>query len=266
MLADYHLHTHNSEDSNVSMAEYVKRALVLGFKDICFTDHVEYAMISPIAKGEKDYYGEYKQVLAEYGDKLNIKFGAEFGVQKDNIDFFNEFFIKYPFDFVLLSCHTIDGLGLFDGGYLAGKTQKEYNEAYYNEILNVVKNFKNYSVLAHLDLIRRYDSAYYGFEKTKDIVAEILTQTINDGKGIEVNTSCFRYHIPDLTPSVDILKLYKDLGGEIITIGSDAHAVNQFGYEIADVREQLAELGFEHFYTFDKMQPTKHSMRVIQNV
>ena len=132
--------------------------------------------------------------------------------------------------------------------------------------MNIIKSFKNYSVLAHLDLIRRYDKTYYGFEKTKDIVAEILTQAINDGKGIEVNTSCFRYHIPDLTPSVDILKLYKDLGGEIITIGSDSHAVSQFGFEIADVREQLAELGFEHFYTFDKMQPTRHSMRVIQNV
>lgn len=266
MLADYHLHTHNSEDSHVTMEEYAKKALELGFKDICFTDHVEYAMISPLAKGERNYSGEYQQVLAKYGDKLNLKLGAEFGVQTDNIDFFKDFYNKYSFDFVLLSCHTIDGLGLFDGGYLSGKTQKEYNEGYYNEILNVIKSFKNYSVLAHLDLIRRYDKTYYDFEKTKDIVAEILTQAINDGKGIEVNTSCFRYHIPDLTPSVDILKLYKDLGGEIITIGSDSHAVSQFGFEIADVREQLAELGFEHFYTFDKMQPTIHSMRVIQNV
>lgn len=266
MLADYHLHTHNSEDSHVTMEEYARKALELGFKDICFTDHVEYAMISPLAKGERNYSGEYQQVLAKYGDKLNLKLGAEFGVQTDNIDFFKDFYNKYSFDFVLLSCHTIDGLGLFDGGYLSGKTQKEYNEGYYNEILNVIKSFKNYSVLAHLDLIRRYDKTYYCFEKTKDIVAEILTQAINDGKGIEVNTSCFRYHIPDLTPSVDILKLYKDLGGEIITIGSDSHAVSQFGFEIADVREQLAELGFEHFYTFDKMQPTRHSIRVIQNV
>ena len=248
------------------MEDVVKDAISLGMEDICFTDHVEYAMISPLAKGERNYSGEYQQVLAKYGDKLNLKLGAEFGVQTDNIDFFKDFYNKYSFDFVLLSCHTIDGLGLFDGGYLSGKTQKEYNEGYYNEILNVIKSFKNYSVLAHLDLIRRYDKTYYGFEKTKDIVAEILTQAINDGKGIEVNTSCFRYHIPDLTPSVDILKLYKDLGGEIITIGSDSHAVSQFGFEIADVREQLAELGFEHFYTFDKMQPTKHSMRVIQNV
>lgn len=266
MLADYHLHTHNSDDSNATMIEYAKCALELGFKDICFTDHVEYAMMSSIVRGEKDYYGEYKQVLAEYGDKLNLKFGAEFGVQTDNFDFFNGFFAKYSFDFVLLSCHTIDGLGLFDGGYLEGKSQKEYNEGYYNEILNVIKNFKNYSVLAHLDLIRRYDKTYYGFEKTKDVVAEILTQAIKDGKGIEVNTSSFRYHIPDLTPSVDILKLYKDLGGEIITIGSDSHSVSQFGFEVADVREQLAELGFEHFYTFEKMQPIKHSMCVIQNV
>lgn len=266
MLADYHLHTHNSDDSKVSMEEYVKKSLELGFNDICFTDHVEYAMISSIAKGEKDYYGEYKQVLAEYGDKLHLKFGAEFGVQTDNINFFKDFFTKYPFDFVLLSCHTIDGLGLFDGGYFEGRTQKEYNEGYYNELLSVIKNFKNYSVLAHLDLIRRYDKSYYGVEKLKDVIAEILTQAIKDGKGIEVNTSCFRYHIPDLTPSVDILKLYKDLGGEIIVIGSDSHSVNQFGFEVADVREQLAELGFEHFYTFEKMQPTKHRMRVIQNI
>ena len=163
MLADYHLHTHNSEDSHVTMEEYAKKALELGFKDICFTDHVEYAMISPLAKGERNYSGEYQQVLAKYGDKLNLKLGAEFGVQTDNIDFFKDFYNKYSFDFVLLSCHTIDGLGLFDGGYLSGKTQKEYNEGYYNEILNVIKSFKNYSVLAHLDLIRRYDKTYYGF-------------------------------------------------------------------------------------------------------
>lgn len=266
MLADYHIHTHNSDDSQATMEQYAKRALELGFKDICFTDHVEYAMMSSIVRGEKDYYGDYKKVFAEYGDKLNLRFGAEFGVQADNIDFFKSFFSKYPFDFIILSCHTIDGLGLFDGGYLEGKTQKEYNEGYYNEILNVVKNFKDYSVLAHLDLIRRYDKSYYGFEKMKDVIAEILTEAINDGKGIEVNTSCFRYHIPDLTPSVDILKLYKDLGGEIITIGSDSHNVNQFGFEVADVREQLVELGFEHFYTFEKMQPIKHNMHVVQNL
>ena len=99
-----------------------------------------------------------------------------------------------------------------------------------------------------------------------DIIESILKEAIYNGKGIEVNTSCFRYKLPDLTPSKKILSLYKDLGGEIITIGSDSHAVSQFGFEIADVREQLAELGFEHFYTFDKMQPTRHSMRVIQNV
>lgn len=266
MLADYHLHTHNSDDSNVLMEEYAKRALELGFKDICFTDHVEYAMMSSIVRGEKDYYGEYKEVLKKYGNKLNLKFGAEFGIQTDNIKFFEDFYNKYPFDFILLSCHTVDGLGLFDGGYLKDKSQKEYNEGYYNEILNVIKEYKNYSVLAHLDLIRRYDSTYYGFENLKDIISEILTQVIKDGKGIEVNTSCFRYHIPDLTPSLDILKLYKELGGEIITIGSDSHTISQFGYEIADVREQLADLGFEYFYTFDKMKPTKHSMRVIQNV
>ena len=160
----------------------------------------------------------------------------------------------------LLSCHTIDGQGLYDGSFMKGKTQKEYNEAYYNEVLAVVQNFKKYSVLAHLDLIRRYDKTYYPFEKTRQIVEKILKQVIADGKGIEVNTSCYRYNIPDLTPSVEILKLYKDLGGEIITIGSDSHAILHFGNKIAETHKHLRKLGFKSFYTFDKMTPTRHDL------
>lgn len=260
MLADYHLHTENSDDSQVTMNAYSKRAMELGFDEICFTDHVEYAEASKIVKGEVDYYKNYKKFVDNFDGNLSVKFGAEFGIQPDNIDYFEKYFDENPLDFVLLSCHTIDGQGLYDGVYMKGKTQKEYNEAYYNEVLTVIQNFKKYSVLAHLDLIRRYDKTYYPLEKTRPIVEKILKQVIADGKGLEVNTSCYRYNILDLTPSVDILKLYKELGGEIITIGSDSHAISHFGNKIAETQRQLREIGFNSFYTFDKMTPIRHDL------
>jgi histidinol-phosphatase (PHP family) len=70
----------------------------------------------------------------------------------------------------------------------------------------------------------RYDQyGDYPFNKTKDLITKILKMVIADGKGIEINTSSFRYGLTDLIPSRDIILLYKKLGGKIITIGSDSH-------------------------------------------
>ena len=100
-----------------------------------------------------------------------------------------------------------------------------YNEEYYKEIYDVQKIFKDYSVLAHLDLIVRYDEqGVYPFELVEDYIAEILKLASKVGKGIEINTSSWRYGLKDTQPSRAILKLYKDLGGKIITVGSDAHS------------------------------------------
>ena len=82
----------------------------------------------------------------------------------------------------------------------------------------------------------------------------------NDHKGIEINTSCYRYGLKDLTPSVEILKLYKKLGGDIITIGSDGHDVDQYGFKIQETKQILKDLGFKYIYTFDKMKPIAHTI------
>lgn len=260
MLADYHLHTHNSDDSKVKMDEYAEKAIQLNFDELCYTDHKDYDVNDLNGIEADKYLEEYNDVLNKYGDKIKLKLGAEFGMQIFNIDKFENLFKSLPLDFVILSFHTVDKKMLWNSDFFEGRTQKEYNERYYREIIDVTKIYKNYSVLGHLDLIRRYDTTYYPFEKVKDFIAEILKQIIEDEKGLEVNTSCFRYKIPDLTPSVDILKLYKDLGGKILTIGSDSHKVEHFGAKIADVQKQLLEIGFKTFYTFDKMLPIEHDL------
>ena len=102
----------------------------------------------------------------------------------------------------------------------------------------------------------RYDQAgNYPFEKVKPLIAEILKIVIADSKGIEVNTSSHRYGLTDSMPSAQLLRLYRDLGGSIVTIGSDSHAPAHLGTHIQEAMEQLKELGFQNFCTYEKMQP-----------
>ena len=123
-------------------------------------------------------------------------------------------------------------------------------------MLYLVKHYHNYSILGHVDLITRYDEAgIYPFEKVKPVITEILKTVIADGKGIEVNTSSHRYGLKDLTPSRDILRLYRDLGGRIITIGSDSHRPEHLGAYIDDTKQELRSLGFKEYCTFEQMKP-----------
>ena len=128
-------------------------------------------------------------------------------------------------------------------------------------MLEVVKAYKDYSVLGHMDLIARYDEAgIYPFEKVRPMIEEILKIVIADGKGIEINTSSRRYGLTDSMPSANILKLYRELGGEIITIGSDSHQPEHLGAYIEETKELLRNLGYQQFCTYEKMEPIFHDL------
>ena len=283
MLADYHVHTEFSNDSIYPMEEVVKDAISLGIKDICFTDHVDYGpyrdwddprgiKYRPGDEGEPEQvaltnvdYGKYfsmiEKLREKYKDKIAVKAGMEFGVQTHTIPEYEKLFRSYPFDFIILSIHQAGDQEFWTNEYQSGRTQQEYNEGYYKELLSVVQNYRNYSVLGHMDLIVRYDSyGVYPFEKLKPLLTEILKTVIADGKGIEVNTSNHRYGLSDMTPSRDILKLYKELGGTIITIGSDSHKKEHLGAYIDWAKEELRKLGYTQFCTFEKMQPIFHEL------
>ena len=161
----------------------------------------------------------------------------------------------------------IKGQGKVCGGKNAsafhqGRSQQEYNERYYQELYEVMKNFRHYSVLAHLNLISRYDKqGKYPFKAVRDMVAEILKLAIADGKGIELNTSSWHYGLDDTMPARDILRLYKDLGGRIITIGSDAHSTKYLADHLEDAIAILRdEIGMREIYTFEKMEPLGHKL------
>lgn len=276
MLIDYHVHTNYSDDSEYAMEEVVKDAISMGAKEICFTDHVDYGVKTDWDSGEEviyragaamlnvdypRYYEEIKSLKSKYKDKINLKMGMEFGVQMHTIPQFEKLFSRYPFDFIILSIHQVEDQEIWCKDFQKGRNWQEYNERYYQEMLSSVQNYKNYSVLGHLDFITRYDdNGIYPFEKVKPMIESILKTVIAEGKGIEVNTSCHRYGLKDLTPSGEILRLYKELGGRIITIGSDSHKKEHLCNYIEETMQELRELGFTEYCTYEKMQPIFHKL------
>lgn len=261
MLADYHMHTNFSVDSEYPMEEAVKKSISIGLDEICFTEHIDYGVKTDLNCNCEDYKKEFLICKNKFGNKINMKFGIEFGMQIHTISKFQETFGEYDFDFVILSCHQVDNKEFWNYEFQSGKHQEEYNRRYYEEILKVIEKYDDFSVLGHLDMIKRYDPAgEYAFENIKDIVTEILKTVIAKGKGIEVNTSCYRYGLKDLTPSHEILKLYHELGGKIITIGSDSHKEEHVGYKIAEIQKELTQLGFVNICTYEKMKPVFHKL------
>lgn len=287
MYADYHLHCEYSDDSNEPMENQIQKAITLGLDEMCFTDHVDYGIKRDwddpegiIIRHAIEHGKEVDLVLAnvnypkyfealnmyqkKYASSISIKKGLEFGIQSITVDAYEKLYASYQddLDFILFSMHQVNNLEFWTQDFQKGKTQKEYNDEYYKEIYQTMQMFHHYSCLAHLDLMARYDeNGIYPFENEKDIIAEILKYVIRDGKGIEINTSSWKYGLKDTQPSRAILKLYKDLGGKIITVGSDAHETKYLASHIKDAYAILKnEIGINEICTFDHMQPIFHKI------
>lgn len=282
MLADYHVHTEFSDDSVFALEDVCALAIERGIDEICITDHVDYDVrpdwdeyrrdpsCAKIFEGKPSinvdcerYFPAIEAARERFAPTLAVKTGMEFGVQSHTAERFHALFEQHAdaWDFIILSIHQVGNEEFWNGTFQKGRTQDEYNMQYYEEMLRVVQRFDDWSVLGHLDLIKRYDAAGpWPDENARDIVAEIMKEAIRRGKGIELNTSSIRYGLSDLTPSEDILRLYRDLGGRILSIGSDSHKPEHLGAHIPMMRERLQAIGFTEFCTFDHMEPVFHRL------
>ena len=273
MLADYHVHTGFSDDSTYPLERVARDALRLNLDEVCFTEHVDYGVKPewdhpegarfedghPVTNCPYEaYLEELGRVRDQLGDRICLRAGLELGVQTTTLDQNRALARRLAdrLDFVICSIHQVGNLEYWNGDFQRGRSQREIHDAYYGELLGVVESFRDYSVLGHLDLIRRYDPfGDYPFERVRDIVAEILRRVVADGKGIEVNTSGIRYGLGDFQPRREILELYRDLGGTVVTVGSDSHAPEHLGSYLRLAYRKLAELGFEGVCTYEKGEP-----------
>lgn len=260
-MFDFHIHTNYSDDCSVEMESYIAPAVAKGLKGICFTDHIDIDYPNSTNKFLYEYtpyLNELNRLKDKYKGKLDIFFGIEFGMQPHILDTDSSFFTEKSFDYIIGSIHTANKKELYGGDYLRGITEHEGISSYFKEMLYCVKNFKSYNNLGHLDAINRYvskESNAYNAERYIYYIEAILKAVIEAGKGIELNTSGKRYGLPDFHPELSIIKLYKKLGGEIITLGSDSHKTNTLAYGFAEAMDILVSCGFRYYTIYKNGKP-----------
>ena len=245
---DHHVHTKFSPDSQEEVETYLTKAKELGLDYVLFTDHVDFGGIDPDFMDHIDYY-KYKEYMKklEFQYEIPIKIGVEIGYERNHKDEIESFLDTHDFDFVIASIHYGNGLDFYLGDFFTGKTKYEAYTEYFNLVLDMVKNFKSYDVVGHLDYITRYgpyEDKHYDYDDYKDIIDEILITIIDNNKAIEVNTSGLRGELNVSFPKDEVILRYKQLGGRYISLGSDCHSVQDYQAGFSDLINNLDSMGF----------------------
>lgn len=255
-MYDFHIHSDFSMDCKYLMEEMVLEAINKNMKSICFTDHIDFDLtedgIDFVFK-PKDYFKKVKQVKYKYMQKIEILAGVEIGMQPHLKKRYDELISNNPFDFVIMSIHSINRKDIYTDNFTHNKKPIDALIKYYEYLYQCLEIFDNYDVVGHLDYIDRYFedfSSLPDFKEYKSYIEKILKLIIEKGKGIEINTAGMKYGLGYYHPKTEILNLYKDLGGEIITIGSDAHNPEFIGYKYKEVEKLLCEIGFKYIYLY----------------
>lgn len=256
---DYHIHSVFSNDGFIEIDEACDKAVAEGFAEIAFADHYDPYTENPDCIGEYDPKAQLAAVEAareKYAGKLKILYAVELG-QSHRYPENAAKIVKNDYDYVLGAVHSIENdLDLARIKYTSSNF-KAYMRTSYEHILEVAK-LNLFDCLAHLDYPKRY-MALHGLRVKPcdymELIEEILKTVIANGKGIEVNCSGLRHRVNETLPNLEILKLYKSLGGEIITVGSDAHRYEHALLYIKETYEVMQAAGFDYITLFDKRIP-----------
>ena len=261
-MFDFHMHSRVSFDAHDTGEAMAKAALAAGLKEICFTDHVDYDPLEKMgvmAFDTESYNAEYDHLDVP---GLLIRRGMEFGMTADNRDQFRKDLQRRPFDFVLGSIHFVDDLDVYFQEFWADKTIFQAERRYLEATLECVQLHDDFDVLAHLTYIAKTHShpapRPVSFAEHRELVDEILRVVAAKGKGLELNTSGMD-RCGGFLPTADYFRRFKELGGQIVTIGSDAHAPNRVGQYSSEACGIFKDI-FGYVCTFEKRQPVFHKL------
>ena len=262
-MYDFHLHSNVSFDSTELPEEILRAAEQNRLKEICFTDHYDYNSEREgkhYLFNKEDYMLAYKPLKSQ---KVKIRMGVEFGLTTWNQNELNNFVHDANLDFVIGSIHFVDGYDPYYKEFWEGIDFKTAIDKYMLQTLECVKKHDNYDVLGHLTYVCK--SSYnptatnISYSEITDITDEILKIIIKKGKGIEVNTSGVD-RVGDFLPSLEYVRRFRELGGEIITVGSDAHDRTRVGQYINEALDMIKEI-FPYVCTFEERKPIFHNIK-----
>lgn len=260
-LWDVHMHSQFSGDSEAPQEDMIAAALEKGLAGICFTDHLDIDYPDEPEAFLLDlpnYRSSVAALQEKYEEKLSVRFGVELGLQPHLAALHADILAQYPFDFVIGSSHVVHGLDPYYPPFWENKTEHDGFREYFTSILENIEAFDGFDVYGHLDYVVRYGpntNEHYDWKDYADVIDEILKTLVARGKGIEINTGGFKYGLGHPNPTEGILRRYRELGGEIITIGADAHKPEHVAFDFVKVPDILKDAGFRYFTVFRRRKP-----------
>ncbi len=269
LIGDYHVHSHFSCDAEAGMTAVCEAAIARGFREIAFTDHADFGPNDPPGYFRPaEYLQNIEQCRARYGDRLTIRAGVEMGEPHIFVREAQAILATGEFDFVIGSAHYAvspghpsamepDGLRC---AWLESFFEQPLHlvyESYFRQVVRLAEK-GDFDVLGHVDLIKRdahkYGKPYDGPGPYADMIRTALRSVVERGKGIEINTSSLYKNggMAEPCPSLEVLRWYRELGGEILTIGSDAHTPDKIGACFDVALEMARAAGFKRLAAFER--------------
>ncbi len=262
-LSDYHVHTSFSGDSSAPPEAMVKEAIRRGIRHLCLTDHMDYDYADADAIFEfdsKSYFQRLMPLQEKYAGQIDLAIGVELGLQPYLSVRHHSLVFSHPFDFVIGSVHLVHRRDPYYPSYFEGRTESEAYQEYFESVLQNLEAFSNFDVFGHLDYVVRYSSTKNqddSYHNCQDLIDEILRSLIRKDIGLEINTAGYRYGLGAPNPCRNILLRYRELGGRLITLGSDAHSPEALGYGFGRAAALARECGFSSYYVYHNRRPTE---------
>lgn len=269
-LSDQHIHSDGSPDCNTPLLVMARAAWEAGVEHLCFTDHVD---LDDCPTGEHNAgcradwlraKGGYLAAAPDAPAGVELRLGMELGQANHCPELAQKLAADPELDLVLGSLHNLRNTPDFYYLHYESEAQCEaLNRRYLEELLEL-SALPCFDVMAHIGYSRRY-MRRAGFEARIDrdrfgeLLEAILLNLIEKGKGIEVNCSGLREGAGAF-PGLPVLRFYRELGGEIVTVGSDAHSPAAAGAGLARGFELLREAGFRHVALFRRRKPEFQSI------
>ncbi|MCM1299296.1 MAG: histidinol-phosphatase HisJ family protein [Firmicutes bacterium] len=262
ILTDSHTHSAQSPDGKSTLEEMAERAAELGIRHYTVTDHLD---VNDYYKPEFHYEERLRQsdlllpkLTEAFKGRVDIHFGVELGQPLQDLELTKKLLAAHNYEFIIGSCHNIRDYE--DFYFLDYKKEEPYRllKLYFDELLEMAQ-WGGFDVLGHLTYPLRYISGDQGIKIDMSgfeaIIGEIFAALVKNGMGIEINTSGLRQKIGVTLPDEHYIRLYRELGGEIITVGSDAHRTEDLGKGIAEGIALAKKCGFDKIYYYDHRKP-----------
>ncbi|MGM9669795.1 MAG: histidinol-phosphatase HisJ family protein [Faecousia sp.] len=261
-MFDFHMHSTVSFDGHDTPETMVRVAEQMGLREICFTDHIDHIPGSEdksMVFDAAEYARAYDNLTSP---TLRIRRGMEFGMTPDNQTLLRQDLAQRDYDFVLGSVHFVDGADVYYETYWEGKTYAQAVSRFLEGTLETVRAQDDFDVLAHLTFLSKARAnplhAVIHYEDHREIADEILRTLAAKGKGLEMNTSGVD-RCGDYLPPVAYFRRFRELGGEIVTIGSDAHTASRVGQYSREAARLLKDI-FGYVCTFENRRPIFHRL------